>query len=244
MKSCIGKMGLAAFAMAALLMGGRVAEADVVATDLGTVDVVTSGDADNALTVSTWTDNKGFAPVTSDNLLTKGTASLGSGSMTFGSQLKNINDGLMVSNGGLVGDTTNSAAFTSDSSLVFQLDNTYDLAEIDAFTFATHSRLGQKYTVYSSSNNGSSWTSLAAVDSPNTDDNGYYGVHGIGLGVAGMATGVNALKFVFSDPSGGQGTAVYSEIAAYGTVIPEPASLMLVVFGLIGILAYAWRRRK
>jgi hypothetical protein len=39
---------------------------------------------------------------------------------------------------------------------------------------------------------------------------------------AAIATGVNALRFDFSDPSGGNGTAVYSEIAIYpATVAPD-----------------------
>ena len=35
-----------------------------------------------------------------------------------------------------------------------------------------------------------------------------------------------------------------AEVAYYGTQVPEPAAIVLVVTGLLGLLAYAWRKQK
>ena len=55
-------------------------------------------------------------------------------------------------------------------------------------------------------------------------------------------TGVKAIKFAnFVSPAEG-GSNKYHEIDIYGTAtVPEPSSVALV---LVGLLAYAWRRRK
>jgi len=35
-----------------------------------------------------------------------------------------------------------------------------------------------------------------------------------------------------------------AEVAYYGTQVPEPTAIVLMVTGLLGLLAYAWRKRK
>ncbi len=63
-----------------------------------------------------------------------------------------------------------------------------------------------------------------------------------GLGL----TGVTSLTFSnFGTASMGMGT-VYHEIDVFGSAspIPEPSSIIILMTGLFGLLAYAWRKRK
>jgi hypothetical protein len=146
--------------------------------------------------------------------------------MVFGSQIKNINDGLMVSNGGTLQDTTHSAVFSSGSQVKFALSGTYDIARIESFTGYQNTRTGQKYSVYTSSDNGASWTLLTSVNHANPGGNDVWdtrraSIRNAAPGTA-IATGVNALRFDFSDPSGGNGAAVYNEIAIYpASIAPD-----------------------
>lgn len=58
-----------------------------------------------------------------------------------------------------------------------------------------------------------------------------------------IATGVTAVRFAISKPTI-YGT-VFKEFDVYGTAtIPEPATWIMLVAGLSGLLAYAWRKRR
>jgi hypothetical protein len=169
----------------------------------------------------------GGAPLQAGNLAQTASVSQLAGSMVFGSQIKNINDGLMVSNGGTLQDTTHSAVFSSGSQVKFALSGTYDIARIESFTGYQNTRTGQKYSVYTSSDNGASWTLLTSVNHANPGGNNVWdsrraSIQNAASGAA-IATGVNALRFDFSDPSGGNGTADYSEIAIYPTTVAPDA---------------------
>jgi hypothetical protein len=169
----------------------------------------------------------GGAPLQAGNLAQTASVSQLAGSMVFGSQIKNINDGLMVSNGGTLQDTTHSAVFSSGSQVKFALSGTYDIARIESFTSYQNTRTGQKYSVYTSSDNGGVWSFLTSVDHANPAGNNVWdsrraSIQNAASGAA-IATGVNALRFDFSDPSGGNGTADYSEIAIYPTTVAPDA---------------------
>jgi hypothetical protein len=182
--------------------------------------------ASHAIVTAAW----GGAPLQAGNLAQSASVSQLAGSMAFGSQIKNINDGLMVSNGGSLQDTTHSAVFSSGSQFKFALNGTYDIARIESFTGYQNTRTGQRYSVYTSSNNGGSWTFLTSVDHANPGGNDVWDSRRVSIrnaaAGAAIATGVNALRFDISDPSGGSGTAVYNEIAIYPASI-APDSLAL-----------------
>ena len=172
----------------------------------------------------------GGAPLQAGNLAQTATVTQLAGGLAFGSQIKNINDGLMVSNGGNLENTTHSAVFTNGSQLKFTLNGTYDIVGIESFTGYQNTRTGQKYSVYTSSDNGASWSFLTSVDHANPAGNNVWdsrraSIRNAAPGTA-IATGVNALRFDFSDPSGGNGTAVYNEIVIYPASI-APDSLAL-----------------
>ena len=172
----------------------------------------------------------GGAPLQAGNLAQTATVTQLAGGLAFGSQIKNINDGLMVSNGGNLENTTHSAVFTNGSQLKFTLNGTYDIAGIESFTGYQNTRTGQKYSVYTSTNNGGVWSFLTSVDHANPAGNNVWdsrraSIRNAAPGTA-IATGVNALRFDFSDPSGGNGTSVYNEIVIYPASI-APDSLAL-----------------
>ena len=60
------------------------------------------------------------------------------GNMLFGSSLKNINDGKLISNGDIAESTANLSVFSAGSHVVFQLDATYLIDRIDIFTVHAH----------------------------------------------------------------------------------------------------------
>jgi hypothetical protein len=136
----------------------------------------------------------------------------------------------MVSNGGNLENTTHSTVFTNGSQLKFTLNGTYDIVGIESFTGYQNTRTGQKYSVYTSTNNGGVWSFLTSVDHANPAGNNVWDSRRVSIrnaaAGAAIAKGVNALRFDISDPSGGSGTAVYNEIAIYPASI-APDSLAL-----------------
>ena len=60
-----------------------------------------------------------------------------------------------------------------------------------------------------------------------------------------LPTGVDAIKFDAITGFGG-GYVGFNEVRFVGTAsaIPEPSALVLLAVGLIGLLAYAWRKRR
>jgi hypothetical protein len=251
MRSQMYKLGFVAVVLASSLILGGTALADLVATDSGIV--YSGGDwSTEADVVAGWTSATGSAPVNAANDLLRNNLSGAptlTGSTVYGSQMGNINDGLIVSNvysnPGNLTYTDNLTAFAGGSSLVFNLDKAYDLGRIDSFTAWQPDRIGQKYNVYTSTDGGSSWALLTSVNYDNYGGDVNKDVRRISLtDTSGtLALGVNALKFAFSDPGSGNGTAIYGEIAAYAAV-PEPATSILTLTSVLGLAAYAWRKQK
>ena len=148
------------------------------------------------------------------------------GNMLFGSSLKNINDGKLISNGDIAESTANLSVFSAGSHLVFQLDATYLIDRIDIFTVHAQ-RNGQSYSVDTSADGGLTWTPLTTVSKDNIA--GVWKVRRIrlfGRNGATLTTGVNALRFNIHIPGGEPPydtyDSVYGEIAAYA--IPNPGN--------------------
>jgi len=146
------------------------------------------------------------------------------GRMLLDSRLANINDGVLISNGGIADTTTNLSVFSAGSKVVFKLDAAYDIGRIDVFTVHCQ-RNGQKYTVDASADGGTTWTPLTSVSCDNVA--GDWKVRRIrlsGRNGASLAKGVSALRFTIAIPNGKPPydtyDSVYSEIAAYAVSTP------------------------
>ena len=61
-----------------------------------------------------------------------------------------------------------------------------------------------------------------------------------------IATGVKSVTFRNFDAARASGPVMVRELDIFGTatVIPEPSTIILLVTGIFGLLAYAWRKRK
>lgn len=208
--------------------------------------------ATNTDVVAAWGGN----PILSGNLAQAGTITLLTGGYPFGGNVANLIDGLMVSpvtpDGGLyeVGNTDNTANFSDGSQVRLVLDGTYDIARIDTFTAYQWTRTGQKWSIYTSSNGGASWsaTPLASANQTNVDlfSAPYSRSVTVQDSVPGtaIATGVNALRFDISNTDvagGGAGEAVFNEFAVYA--VPEPATIASLLGG-VGSLLLVRRRRR
>ena len=238
--------------VAALLIGSiRTAHASTIS--INAIDAIVGGTQTNSDSVSAWQSTTGAAPVDAANDLLKNHILASSptltGGLDFGTALAPINDGLMVSNGGTcsIAGLANMTAFTEGTALVFKLDAKYKINRIDSFTMWTADRIGQKYDLYTSTDGGTTWTT-AALASVNVAgvidyDPAVYMLRGVSVtdSTGVLASGVNALKFQFSDASPGR--PIYADIAAYGTAIPEPSTMVMAALGLIGLICYAWRKR-
>ena len=239
---------LVATVVLAGLMATSTALATAISVDSGQIYVGSNMTVTNADVVAAFGGN----PIDSaNNLLQNHLAATPtySGTMMYSSVLANINDGLMVSNGGYVSYTPNSAVFSSGAgeSLVFTLDAAYDLEKIAVYTAFGNKRLGQAYSIDVSTDDGATWSSLISVAIANGTTHTVCYARGVTITddtTGTLAAGVNALRFNFTIPASGEGIAVYSEIAVYGAVVPEPSALALLATGLIGLLCYAWRKRK
>ena len=63
------------------------------------------------------------------------------------------------------------------------------------------------------------------------------------IGFVVTTPGLTITKFSASDASVGKGYA-FSNVSLGNAIVPEPTSLVLLFTGLVGLLAYAWRKRK
>jgi hypothetical protein len=146
------------------------------------------------------------------------------GRMLLDSRLANINDGVLISNGGIADTTTNLSVFTAGSKVVFKLDAAYDIGRIDVFTVHCQ-RNGQKYTVDTSADGGTTWTPLTAVSCDNlAADWKVRRIRLTGRNGAALAKGVSALRFTIAIPGGKPPydtyDSVYGEIAVYAAPAP------------------------
>lgn len=84
----------------------------------------------------------------------------------------------------------------------------------------------------------SNWDYSTVVATANTNDVGCFDL----TKADGNWSNVSRVGFAFTGSSGTQGPRV-AEVLAISSV-PEPSTLVLLVGGLLGLLAYAWRKRN
>lgn len=236
-----------------VLMAGPARAA--LTNNTAVVSLMTNGGANssNASIVASWGGN----PILPGNLAQGGTMTLLSGGYPFGGSVANLNDGLMLSSvspsGGpyTVDNTENSATFDNGANpaqFKLVLDGTYDLAKIDVFTSYAFTRTGQKWSVFTSSDSGTTWSTnaLASVNYLNEAIDTWQSrrVSVFDNASGAIASGVNALRFDIFDTDtsgGGSAEAVYSEVAVYA--VPESGTAALAAIGLAA-LAFRLRKRR
>jgi len=160
---------------------------------------------------------------------------------------------------GLAGITDGDSALAPNASttVVFQLKTTdannkngYDITKINCLSGYLDSRTCQAYDVYVANDINSTYGLLYSISSSLADNieasKTDVLVTAVGSSGGVIASNVGAIKIVFQDPVADNFVTVYRELDVIGTAsaIPEPNTLMLLATGLIGLLAYAWKKRK
>ena len=168
--------------------------------------------------------------------------------------------------GGTVGSTLNNGTAVEPFGFAHDPDGTttetytlntsvntlgYDIAKIVSLASYADPRTRQNYDV-AVHNVGSAsgvFTPLYSVVNVGIDPDQWPAANLVTIvddGGASMATGVDQIRFSFHATNGDYNWSVYKEIDVFGaaTTIPEPGTLVLLLTGLIGLLAYAWRKRR
>jgi autotransporter-associated beta strand protein len=95
--------------------------------------------------------------------------------------------------------------------------------------------------------NGAAWANAVSANTGNNATGGELGYVGTFSAFQG-AYGSTLDSYIGAygyDPVGHQAWAVLDHSSDFGvTAVPEPATLILLATGLLGMLAYAWRKRK
>lgn len=189
----------------------------------------------------------------------------------WGSSEANLIDGLKYSTvtpppASLLYETETGYVATNGDSVTMTLaanSTGYDLSRIDVLSGFAADRVVHNYAIDVWAKGASSWASLYTTggDLGNhapQQEGAYLSTARENLvcledsaqtGLA-IATGVEKLRFTFFDISGtggfgGGAQTCYREIDVFGvSSVPEPSTIVLVLTGMLGLLAYAWRKRK
>ena len=89
---------------------------------------------------------------------------------------------------------------------------------------------------------GSNWTSLYSGSSGLVTDPGRAS-WGEVLSIAN-SNPYTSYRLLITSQAGVANCMQYGEVAFMGSVVPEPSTVTLLVAGLLGLLAYAWRKQK
>jgi hypothetical protein len=203
-----------------------------------------------------------------DTLTDPFTAVTGSTCHSAGAQFTNA--GMAVLNNGAgsnVNDQTIIVGTDGDSSsytrLLINLQNTVNVQQFNSYgqIGIDGTRNYQRYDLYGSNasdaptatgdpvSNG--WTLIANVATdnawtPNLNDNGQTN----GASVSGINQNFRYLLFdahvegvAVTDGTAYNGNH-YVELDVVGSAVPEPGTIVLLTTGMLGLLAYAWRKRK
>ncbi len=89
---------------------------------------------------------------------------------------------------------------------------------------------------------GSSWTLIYSGTSGVATDPGR-NAWGSLVSLASNSTSYTSYRLLITGQRDVSNCMQYGEVAFKGNAIPEPTSLFMLLIGLIGLLAYAWRKR-
>jgi hypothetical protein len=87
-------------------------------------------------------------------------------------------------------------------------------------------------------NQGAGFVSVGTVATADTNDVGCFDL----TKIDGNWSNVTGVRYEYTDSSN-QGPRV-AEVLAISTAVPEPGTCALIISGLLGLLSYAWRKRK
>jgi hypothetical protein len=174
------------------------------------------------------------------------------GSATYGSSHTKLYDGLYGSSSTTDSDFCPTSPTTTVEFLLDTTVNTkgYDISNIASLSgYWGDTRSQQVYDVYTKTATTaysllySVTASLAGNVSAKATD---VKVTAVGSQGGVIASGVTGIEVVFYDSGvSGYGVSVYHELDVVGTAtVPEPGTLTLLAAGLLGLIAYAWRKRK
>ena len=226
-----GTLSLAIVAAALTLVVAQATRATIIETDSTT---------NTGYTINTTGDLAyGVAPVVSGNgLLANIPEDNGNPQPTNNPAV--LTDGLFGPADPTNTSPTTVAGIQSGTVITIPLAIPSNISGIDTYT-AWHDtgRDGQNYTVYYSTDGGTSYTALDTVAyAPSQNDAEVALTSSTGL----LASGITDIQFNFENvQNNGVG---YSEIAIYGAAVPEPSVLVLLAIGGAGLLLLGRRRGR
>jgi hypothetical protein len=179
----------------------------------------------------------------------------------YGSNTTGLVDGTLFGGSGysdtvpgyVVGNENSSLPQTATITIAFDTSvNTlgYDITKITTSSAYQYKATNQHYTVEVLK--GGVWQGISGLGNVDSDGTVVWGRQmaiydadsGVATGAA-MVSGISAIRFNLTGPF--DGSDIYREIDVVGTAtaaVPEPGTLALLAGGLMGLIAYAWRKRK
>lgn len=233
-------------ALAGLLIGASSASAVIIQTpytDTNGTDLTIANQTSASDLVNT--GQATLSLVTANNLV-----------LAFGTNLAAINNGTSWSP---MNDLTNGTADTNEVwDITFDLNLVlaplgYRITQVDTFTSfgadTSSRRASQKYDLQVSLVGNASFSTIASVDFANALEGGLPVQEArmtITDSLGTIATGVDAVRFVFADPRANlDDSAIWRELDVQGeaVAVPEPSSLSMLAFAFATLFLFVRKQR-